>query len=162
DVDTLGIDPHDLARLYRHSWLRQQTFEQALVEEIRERRARLESLNPEMPELLARARAVESHWEHETQRLTELQEQGQRQIAETNEAIERRDARLLDAYDGMYDADPDAARPDLRPVEDERERLERSLARLSERDVTITQRLADIREESYRLGSLLGDLRDAA
>ncbi|MFI8301764.1 glycosyltransferase [Streptomyces nigra] len=69
DVDALGFHPGELGTIYRTSWARQQTFEQALSAEIDLRRARLAAVHPSLPMLLNRAHALADFWGAEHTRL---------------------------------------------------------------------------------------------
>lgn len=52
-ADALGMEPHDLGRVYRASWEQGRTFAQSLEAEFGDRRARLDARQPGLAELIA-------------------------------------------------------------------------------------------------------------
>ncbi|WP_285585005.1 protein-glutamine glutaminase family protein, partial [Actinoallomurus iriomotensis] len=73
ELNLYGLDYQQMGRLYVDAQVRQQTFEQAVRVELRDRARRLSEQHPVLPVLLSRAADAHAHWQNEEDRLKRRQ-----------------------------------------------------------------------------------------
>ncbi|MCO6005344.1 hypothetical protein NE236_10140 [Actinoallomurus purpureus] len=91
DVAAFALDDAELGRLYKDSMARQQTFEQAVAEEIAARRERLETVHPGMSERLRHAYEAHEFWRSELDWRSErrIEVRGTQDAATAGEILDR-------------------------------------------------------------------------
>ncbi|MEV5753779.1 hypothetical protein AB0L00_38695, partial [Actinoallomurus sp. NPDC052308] len=163
-----GFDPVDLARFYRTSWQRGQTFAQAVTAAIAERRAHLAAVRPSLPGLFDRALEAVAGWQEAVARLEPEHVTAERDRARARAELTRVTDRLEDletervrlALDGGPDPTaPTRIRDLTSPLEAERDRLQGVLDGHDAAIALLTGRLEDVRGRAAEAEQLLDDLR---
>ncbi|GAA4620319.1 hypothetical protein GCM10023196_003840 [Actinoallomurus vinaceus] len=155
DVATFALDDAELGRLYRDSMARQQTFEQAVAEEIAARRERLETVHPGMSERLRHAYEAHEFWRSELDWRSERRSEIDRRINRLNTDVTASTRQLK-----LLRETPDTAteRAEIK------RRLDQHQADLE--DLTQTRKeVRDTRDDKDRAdnaGAILDGLRDLA
>ncbi len=157
DVDGLGIDDADLGRVYRDSWAHQRTFEQELLRLIGERRARLASLHPGLPDLFDQARESEAFW-HDEVRTLDAAAKRLPDGSEERQAVERRLASARDNHRDVTQALDDLRAAAREPAE---EQPAADAAKTADTAPATDATVWDD-EAVTSLGDRLGDLESAA
>ncbi|MFL6052511.1 MAG: hypothetical protein ACJ72W_06285, partial [Actinoallomurus sp.] len=165
DVDAWGINAFDLGRLYRTSWIHQQTFEQALAEEIGRRRTTLAGLDPRLPDLLDRAYDLAQRAGAQVRALEERRRGVNQRMADVGRRLGEIDGELFRLHAGLDGQEGPPGEDVIRAIERleaERDERERELPTLSGLDHDIEALLSSARQSEQESWRNLRDLREAA
>ncbi|GAB3976053.1 hypothetical protein GCM10029978_061810 [Actinoallomurus acanthiterrae] len=163
-----GLDPIDLARLYRTSWSHQRTFEQAVLAEVAGRLDRMDTAHAELPGMFGRTAQAAAAWRGIVAR---IEAEHAAAAAETTRAQRELDDLQL-ALDDLYtqrtrlilDVSPDPAALDglrdrISDLEARQAEQEELLERHEESTAYLTPLLADARHGLQGTEEILADLR---
>ncbi|MEU9383237.1 hypothetical protein AB0D38_20615 [Streptomyces sp. NPDC048279] len=172
DVDAYELNAADLSTLYRTSWARVQTFEQAVSAEIGRRGRRLALLDPKLPGLFDRARGAEAFWRAEAARLTADHAAAQRvvqQIRARLDEVRRRlhelqlaQARVTVEAPVVGEDQQAALEDDIRERKTEQGWLEGNLVIRSRREQSLARDLFSANARLRRAVEALDHIRDLA